>query len=123
MKFVNSENANGHYTPAIISNGHIFISGQLSIDPLTKEVPGDDIKAHMKLALENFKRVLKSANADIEDVVMVRIYIPDIKYWSEVDEVYKEFFGSHKPARVVVPTRELHYGAKVEIEAVAEAND
>ena len=55
-----------------------------------------------------------------EDVVMCHVYIPDMAGWDEVNLAYGEFFGDHKPARVVVPTRELHHGALVEIEAVAE---
>ena len=49
-----------------------------------------------------------------------RVYISDIALWDEVNAVYAAFFDSHKPARVVVPTRALHHGALVEIEAVAE---
>lgn len=52
--------------------------------------------------------------------VLCRVYISDIALWDEVNAVYAAFFGSHKPARVVVPTRALHHGALVEIEAVAE---
>lgn len=53
-------------------------------------------------------------------MVLCRVYISDIALWDEVNAVYAAFFGSHKPARVVVPTRALHHGALVEIEAVAE---
>ena len=51
------------------------------------------------------------------------LYIPDMKYWEKINELYAEYFGHHRPARVVVPTKELHYGALVEIEAVAEVGD
>ena len=46
--------------------------------------------------------------------------IPDLAAWDTVNAVYAAFFGSHKPARVIVPTRELHNGARIEIEAIAE---
>ncbi len=47
------------------------------------------------------------------------IYIPDVKLWDEVNKVYSNFFSDHKPARVIVPTRELHFGLLVEIDAIA----
>ena len=70
-----------------------------------------------RTALEN---VFIAAGCGREDVVLCRVYISDIALWDEVNAVYAAFFGSHKPARVVVPTRALHHGALVEIEAVAE---
>ena len=54
---------------------------------------------------------------------MCRVYIPDVALWDAVNEVYADFFGEHKPARVVVPTRALHHGALVEIEAMAEKGE
>ena len=80
----------GHYVPGMISGQTLYISGQLA------------------------------AGCGREDVVLCRVYISDIALWDEVNVVYAAFFGSHKPARVVVPTRALHHGALVEIEAVAE---
>ena len=54
-----------------------------------------------------------------EDVLQCRVYLPDVAYWGEFNQVYSEFFGAHKPARVVVPTNHLYGGCLVEIEAVA----
>jgi 2-iminobutanoate/2-iminopropanoate deaminase len=51
-------------------------------------------------------------------VVKTTVYVSDIESWSQVNAVYAEFFGRHRPARAVVPTRELHYGFQVEVEAV-----
>lgn len=111
----------GHYTPAIQHNGVIYISGQLSINPETGKLPEGGVKQEARQALENLNMVLKAAGAEKEDVIHCRVYIPDVKYWSEFNEVYSEFFGGHKPARVVVPSNNLYGGCKVEIEAVAAA--
>ncbi len=54
---------------------------------------------------------------------MCHVYIPKVEYWDEVNAAYAKFFGPHKPARVVVPSRELHGGALVEIEAMAEMSN
>ncbi|MEL7648395.1 MAG: RidA family protein [Sedimentibacter sp.] len=116
-----SENK-GHYMPGIISNGMLYISGQLSIDPDTRVVPEGGIEEHAKLALNNVDRVLKEANLQRNSVVQCRVYVSDIDQWDKVNQVYGEFFGEHKPARIVVPVGKLHFGCLVEIEAVAEVN-
>ena len=110
----------GHYTAGVISKGMLYVSGQLSIDPDTREVCSGDIKDHTRLALDNVDRVLKEAGVSRNDVVMCRVYTPDVNYWGPINEVYAEFFGDHKPARVIVSTTTLHCGCLVEIEAVAE---
>ena len=114
-----SKNNPGHYSPAVEHDGILYISGQLSIDPKTGAVPEGGIRAEAAQALENLDTVLKAAGVGRGQVLMCRVYTPDIAYWPEVNEVYQEFFGSHKPARAVVPTNPLHHGCLVEIEAVA----
>lgn len=110
----------GHYSAGVVSNGMLYVSGQLSIDPDTREVCKGGIKDHARQALSNVDRVLKAAGVPRENVVLCRVYTPDVKYWGPINEVYAEFFGEHKPARVVVSTTTMHFGCLVEIEAVAE---
>ena len=110
----------GHYSPGIVSNGMLYISGQLSIDPDTRKVPEGGVATHAALALRNVEQVLVAAGLTRDHVVQCRIYITDIAHWDQVNEVYKDFFGEHKPARVVIPVGQLHFGCLVEIEAIAE---
>ena len=111
---------NGHYVPGVISRGMLYVSGQLPVDHELGRMVTGDIAEQTRTALANVERVLEAAGPTKERVVLCRVYIPDMADWDTVNQVYREFFGSHKPARVVVPTRELHHGALVEIEAVAE---
>jgi 2-iminobutanoate/2-iminopropanoate deaminase len=113
----------GHYTPGIISNGLLYVSGQLSVDPVTREVAQGGIEEHTRLALGNVERVLKEAGLSRGDVVQCRVYVTDIDSWDQVNRAYAEFFGAHKPARVVVPVPRLHFGCLVEIEAIAEVRE
>ncbi len=113
----------GHYSPGVISRGMLYVSGQLSIDPDTREVAHGDIFDHTRLALSNVDRVLQAAGTTRDRVVFCRIYTPDVKYWNAINQVYAEFFGEHKPGRVIVSTTDLHFGCLVEIEAVAEVDD
>lgn len=123
MKKINTEYSvrdGGHYTPGVISNGTLYISGQLSINPETGKIPEGGVKEETKQALKNLNTVLTEAGIDKNQVVMCRIYTPDVSNWGGINEIYSEFFGDHKPARVVVPSNNLYAGCLVEIEAVAE---
>ncbi len=124
MRFVEGlTSKGGHYSPGVIAGGMLYISGQLPIDPGTGKIAEGGIREQTKQALANVGRVLEAAGCRREDVVMCRVYISDMGNWDAVNEVYAEFFGAHKPARAVVPTRELHHGALVEIEATAEMKE
>lgn len=115
-----SRKAPGHYSPGVISGGMLYISGQLSKDPKNNAVPPGGIIPETRQALANVEMVLKAAGLTKESVVMCRVYVKDIALWDQVNAVYAEYFGSHRPARVIVPTRDLHDGCLVEIEALAE---
>jgi reactive intermediate/imine deaminase len=125
MNFVATKHSvkdGGHYSPGVLCGNMLYISGQLSIDPITKLPPAGGVKAETAQALENLQTVLRAAGLEKTNVAMCRVYLPDISYWSDLNEVYSNFFGEHKPARVVVPTNTLYAGCLVEIEAIAEVS-
>lgn len=122
MKYITTNNAlkpSGHYSQAIVHNDVIYISGQLSIDPNTGEKKFGTIEEETQRVLKNIELILKEAGSNKNNVLKTTIYIPDISLWDKVNKVYSNFFGIHKPARSVVPTRELHFGFKIEVEAIA----
>lgn len=110
----------GHYSTAVASRGMLYISGLLSLDPDTRAVCTGGIREHTAQALANLDRVLSAAGIGRDDVVQCRIYTPSVDYWPEINAVYAQYFGAHKPARCIVPSTALHLGCLVEIEAVAE---
>lgn len=110
---------NGHYSPGIIHNGLLYISGQLSLNPDTGEIPSGGIINEAKQALSNLDKVLKAANVSRDKVISCKVYLSDINNWDKVNEVYRDFFGDHKPGRVIIPTGPLHFGTLIEIEAIA----
>jgi 2-iminobutanoate/2-iminopropanoate deaminase len=95
------------------------VAGQLPIDPRTGELVSGGMEEQALQALRNLEAVVKAAGGSRKDVVKVTVYIPDIAQWGTVNRIYSKFFGDHKPARSVVPTRELHFGALLEVEAIA----
>jgi 2-iminobutanoate/2-iminopropanoate deaminase len=118
IKNINMPHANGHYSQCVEHNGILYLSGQLPFVPSTRELP-EGIKDQALQALNNVENILNSAGSRRDKVLQVRIYISDISLWDDVNAVYSEFFGPHKPARCVVPVKELHFGALVEIEVTA----
>jgi len=122
MEFINTSNAPmpaGHYTQAIVCNGMVYVSGQLPVKPDRSSTEVGSIEAQTLQALQNVEQILLAANSSKERVVKVTVYISDISLWGRVNEVYSKFFCAHKPARAIVPTKELHYGYQIEIEAIA----
>ncbi len=112
----------GHYSQAIVHQGLVYVSGQLPVDPATGVKRTGSIEEQTQQALENVEAILQAAGSDLEHVLKTTVYVSDIQLWDRVNAVYARFFGDHKPARAVVPTRELHYGFKIEIEAIAALN-
>ena len=111
--------SNGHYALATIHQDTVYVSGQFSIDPKTREKSFGTIEEETLQALQNVELILEAAGSKKEQILRMTLYIPDVKLWDQVDVVYREFFGDHKPARTVVPTKELHFGFKIEIDAIA----
>ncbi|MDX2030695.1 MAG: Rid family detoxifying hydrolase [Blastocatellia bacterium] len=109
----------GHYSQAIVHNGLVYVAGQLPIDPATGEKKTGPIEEQAEQVLRNLRAILQAAGTDLHRVLKVTVYISDIGLWGKVNEVYARMFGEHRPARAVVPVKELHYGFQIEIEAIA----
>lgn len=114
--------ANGHYSTCISHNGLLYLSGQLPRDPVSKEIPAS-IEAQTDLVLKNIDLILREAGSSRNQVLQVRIYIPDVALWDQVNDRYRLFFGAHKPVRCVIPTRELHFGCLIEVEVTAVVDE
>ncbi len=121
MKIITSQkipSPKGHYSACIEHNGALYISGQLPFDPKTGELP-EGIKAQTLQVLKNLDLIVTEAGSSRNKVLQVQIYNPDVDCWGAVNKVYSDFFGEHRPARCLVPTRDLHYGCLIEVEATA----
>ncbi len=122
MRVIKTNNAlapAGHYSQAIEHDGLIFVSGQLAADPHTgKQVKGTAGEETERI-LKNIALILEEGKSDIHHVLKITVYVSDMSMWDEVNAVYAKFFGAHKPARCIVPVGDLHFGYKVEIDAIA----
>ncbi len=99
----------GHYSQAVVYNGLIVVAGQLAIDPETGARLTGSIEEQTEQCLKNIGQILKAAGSDLTRVLKMTVYISDIELWSAVNAVYARVMGDHRPARAVVPVKELHY--------------
>jgi len=109
----------GPYSQAVRSGDLLFLSGQVPIDPATGRLSEGGIRAETRQVMENLKAVLEAGGSDFSRVVKTTIFLADISDFSEVNQVYGEYFPSEAPARSTVQVGALPLGARVEIEMVA----
>jgi 2-iminobutanoate/2-iminopropanoate deaminase len=119
----NAPRPGGHYSQAMTYDGIVYVSGQLPIDPQTGEKQLGSIEAQAEQTLKNVAEILKASDSDLSRVLKMTIYISDISLWEAVNSVYARMLGEHRPARAVVPVKDLHHGFQIEIEAIAATRD
>jgi 2-iminobutanoate/2-iminopropanoate deaminase len=108
----------GHYSPAVIYNGLIFVSGQLPLDA-NGEAQLGTIEEQTALCMKNIETILKTSNSDLNHILKTSVFIADISNWAKFNETYSKIMGEHRPARVVVPCGTLNRGCAIEIDCVA----
>lgn len=108
----------GPYSQAIKHNGLVFISGQIPLNPEGQLVEGT-IAEQTKQVLTNLQNILAAAGTDFNKVLKTTVFLKDMGDFQAMNEVYGQFFSSHKPARATVEVARLPRDVKVEIELVA----
>jgi len=109
----------GPYSVAIQTDGFVFCSGQLGLDPLSGELVAGDVEAQTRQALTNLKHVLEAAGSTLDKVVKTTVFLRDMADFPKMNTVYGEFFTSTPPARSTIAVAGLPRGGLVEIEATA----
>lgn len=109
----------GHYTPGLVYNGLVFVSGQGPEDPRTGQFAGTTIEVQTEQALRNVEAILQAAGSGLDRVLQMTIYLTDIGLWPGMNAAYSRVMGSHKPTRAAVPVRDMNPGMLIEIQAIA----
>ena len=110
----------GPYNQAVIHNSTMYISGQIALDPFTKELVTNNLKKETMLVMNNLKAILESENLSFENVIKSTIFLNDMGSFNEVNEIYATFFKSgNEPARETVEVSKLPLGVNVEISMIA----
>lgn len=111
----------GPYSQGIVSRNRIYVSGQGPVDPDTGEVIHGSPGEQTKRTLQNVEAILKAGGATLKNVVKATVFVRDMRYYDEINEVYGEFMSSPYPARSAVEVVKLPVDIDVEIEVIAEA--
>jgi 2-iminobutanoate/2-iminopropanoate deaminase len=109
--------AAGPYSHAVVSNGLVFCSGQVPIDPETGKLVEGSIGDRTRRCLDNLSVVAAAAGAQLADAVRVGIYVTDMSVFKDVNEAYGAYFETDPPARSAIGVAALPLGADVEIDA------
>ena len=109
----------GPYSQAVVSDGWIFCSGQIPIDPATGEIVGGSVAEQTDRVLKNLAEVLRAAGSSLSGVVKTTVFLSDMNTFAEMNGVYAEHFGDHRPARAAAQAAALPKFVDVEIECVA----
>jgi 2-iminobutanoate/2-iminopropanoate deaminase len=113
----------GPYSQAIVVDGWVFCSGQIPLDPETGELKKGTVAEQTELVLTNLQAVLEAAGSSLSRVVKTTVFLSDMNTFAEMNEVYANHFGSHRPARAAVQAAALPKLCDVEIECVARAGN
>ncbi len=109
----------GPYSHAVKTGNLIYTSGQVGISPASNTFAGEDIKSQAHQALKNIKSIVEEAGSDMEHVIKVTVFLKDLNDFVVVNDVYKDYFPTLKPARSTVQVARLPKDALIEIECVA----
>ena len=113
----------GPYSQAIKTNGLVFASGQIPIDPGTGQFVPGGIAEQTEQVLKNLSAVLEAAGSGLSRVIKTTVFLADMQEFSAMNDVYARFFEEEPPARATVEAARLPRDARVEIEAIALVGD
>lgn len=109
----------GPYSQAVKAGNHLYISGQIAIDPATNELLIGSIEEETELVMSHIDSVLKAAGYELSDVVKTTIFLSDMSLFPKVNEIYGQSFKINPPARETVAVKGLPKGVNVEISIIA----
>ena len=110
----------GPYSPGVVFDRLVFVSGQGATDPATGRLPASDVEAQTEQCLKNVEAILKAAGSSLQHVLRCGVFLVDMHEFERMNAVYRRMFGEHRPARTTVQVAGLPAeGLRVEIDAVA----
>ncbi len=108
----------GVYSQAVRVGNTIWVSGQIPLDPATKELVKGDIEAQIRRVFDNLKAIVAASGASLDDVVKATVFLIDLSHFALVNKVMAEYFREPYPARAAVGVSALPRGAQVEVECI-----
>jgi 2-iminobutanoate/2-iminopropanoate deaminase len=109
----------GPYSQAMVSEGLVFCSGQLPLDPATGSMVAGGVTDQTLQAIANLGAVLAAAASSLDRVLKTTVYLVDLGDLASMNAAYAEAFGRHRPARMTVQVSALPRDARVAVECIA----
>jgi 2-iminobutanoate/2-iminopropanoate deaminase len=109
----------GPYSQAVKSNGFLFASGQVALDPRSNEFSGGDIRQQTERVMENIKGILEAGGSNLHHVVKTTVFLKEMNDFAAMNEVYEKYFPAAPPARSTVQVARLPKDALIEVEVIA----
>ena len=126
MKIISISDApqpKGHYSQAVVHDGLVYVAGQLAADPKNPDAPAGDVAAQTAQILLNIAAILEAAGSSLDRVLQATIYLSDLKHGGDVNRVFAEAMGDHRPARAIVPVGTLPRGLDLEVTVTAAVRE
>jgi reactive intermediate/imine deaminase len=108
----------GVYSQAVRVGNTIWVSGQIPLDPKTKDLVKGDVEAQVRQVFDNLKAIVVAAGATLDDVVKATVFLVDLSHFALVNKIMAEYFREPYPARAAVGVAALPRGAQVEVECI-----
>lgn len=108
----------GPYSQGVVVGNTLYVSGQIPYVPETMKPAGNDIQTQTKQSLQNIIGIVEAAGFAKKDIVKCGVFLQDMAMFKDMNEVYAQFFGNHKPARFAVEVRRLPLDVLIEIDAI-----
>jgi reactive intermediate/imine deaminase len=108
----------GVYSQAARVGNTIWVSGQIPLDPATKDLVAGDMEAQVRQVFRNLQAIVEAAGAGLDDVVKATVYLIDLSHFALVNKIMAEYFREPYPARAAVGVAALPRGAQIEVECV-----
>ncbi|MBI4538255.1 MAG: RidA family protein [Gemmatimonadetes bacterium] len=109
----------GHYSQAIVHGGMVYVAGTLPATPADPDRRPATVEEETEQSLRNVAAILEAAGSGLDRVVQMTVYVSDMSLWPDVNRAYARIMGDHRPARAVIPVKELFSGFRVEMQAIA----
>lgn len=113
----------GAYSQAVKVGNHVYISGQIPLDPATMQLITGDIRQQLHQVFMNLRAIAQAAGGSLADIVKLNIFMRDLSHFAAINEVMAEYFSQPYPARAVVGVAALPKDAQVEADAIMKLPD
>lgn len=114
----NAPAAIGAYSQAVIASNHVYVSGQIPLDPASGDLVSPNFAEQARQVFRNLSEIAKAANTSLDDAVKLTVFLTDLNDFAQLNEIMADFVSQPYPARAAVQVSALPKGAKIEIDAV-----